>query len=109
MYNIIGCLFWIVLTFAITIFPLIPKFRKWVLSYRKNTWNDDPIDLIYDYCEFYEDGVDTFKDALYLMLSWFLISAVCSGIALILSLVWPLILMLVPLVFVFYKLFKNKS
>jgi len=109
MYNIIGCLFWIVLTFAITIFPLIPKFRKWVLSYRKNTWNDDPIDLIYDYCEFYEDGVDTFKDALYLMLSWFFISAVCSGIALILSLVWPLILMLVPLVFVFYKLFKNKS
>jgi len=40
------------------------------------------------------------------VLGWFFVSIVLCMVAFILAMVWPLVLLLVPMTFLFYKLFK---
>jgi len=103
MYESIVIVIWIILTLAAMILPLIGRFRKWTLDQMED--DDNPI---YDYLAWLELGVDTPMEAFGTVLGWFFVSIVLCIVAGVLALVWPLVLLLVPMTFLFYKLFKRK-
>lgn len=102
MYVPIVIAVWILLTLAAMILPLIGPVRKWTLDQMED--HDNPI---WDYLTWLEEGVDTPMEALGMVAGWFFVSIVLSTVAIILALVWPLVLLLVPMTFLFYKLFKR--
>ena len=103
MYAPIAIVAWIILTLAAMILPLIGQFRRWTLDQMED--HDNPI---WDYLAWLELGVDTPMEAFVTVLGWFFVSIVLCIVAFILALVWPLVLLLVPMTFLFYKLFKRK-
>jgi len=103
MYATICVIVWVLLTLAAMILPLIGPFRKWALDQMED--EDNPI---WDYLTWLERGVDTPMGALGIVVGWFFYSIVLCIVAILLALVWPLVLLLVPMTFLFYKLFKRK-
>lgn len=103
MYVSMVTVIWILLTLAAMVLPLIGPFRGWALDQMED--HDNPI---WDYLTWLERGVDTPAEALGTVVCWFFVSIVLSTAAGILALMWPLVLLLVPMTFLFYKLFKRK-
>lgn len=103
MYVPIVIAVWIILTLAAMVLPLIGPFRKWTLDQMED--HDNPI---WDYLTWLEEGVDTPVEALAMVVSWFFVSIVLCIVAGVLALVWPITVLLVPMTFLFYKLFKRK-
>ena len=107
MYASIATVTWIILTLAAVILPLIGQFRRWTMDQMED--HDNPI---WDYLTWLEEGVVTPMEALGMVLGWFFVSIVLCTVASILALIWPLVLapvlFLVPMTFLFYKLFKQK-
>jgi len=102
MYVSMVIVIWILLALAVMILPLIGPFRKWALDQMED---DNPI---WDYLTWLEEGVDTPVEALGMVAGWFFGSIVFCTAAGILALVWPTVLLLVLMTFLFYKLFKRK-
>ena len=103
MYVSMVTVIWILLTLAAMVLPLIGPFRGWVLDQMED--DDNPI---WDYLTWLEDGVNTPMEALRMVMDWFFVSIVFCTVAGILAIVWPIVLLLVPMTFLFYKLFKRK-
>jgi hypothetical protein len=103
MYAPIAIVAWILLTLAAMILPLIGPFRRWALDQMED--DDHPI---YDYLAWLELGVDSPMEALGMALGWFFVSIVICTVAVMTALIWPIVLFLVPMTFLFYKLFKRK-
>jgi len=103
MYVSMVIVIWILLTLAAMILPLIGPFRKWALDQMEDDDNS-----IWDYLTWLEEGVDTPMEALGMVMGWFFVSIVFCTVAGILAIVWPIVLLLVPMTFLFYKLFKRK-
>lgn len=103
MYLSMVIVIWIILTLAAMILPLIGRFRRWALDQMED--HDNPI---WDYLAWLEEGVVTPMEAFCTVLGWFFVSIVLCIVAGVLALVWPLVLFLVPMTFLFYKLFKRK-
>lgn len=103
MYVAIASMIWILLSLAAMVLPLIGPFRKWALDQIEDY--DNPI---WDYLAWLEEGVVTPMEAFGTVLGWFLVSILLCTVAGLLALVWPLVLLLVPMTFLFYKLFKQK-
>jgi hypothetical protein len=103
MYAPIAIVAWIILTLAAMILPLIRPFRRWALDQMED--HDNPA---WDYLAWLEEGVDTPMEALGMVAGWFFVSIILCTVAGVLALVWPLVLLLVPMTFLFYKLFKRK-
>ena len=103
MYGSIAIVAWIILTLAAMILPLIGRFRRWTLDQMED--HDNPA---WDYLAWLEEGVVTPMEALGTVLGWFFVSIVFCTMAFILAMVWPIVLFLVPMTFLFYKLFKRK-
>ena len=103
MYGSIAIVAWIILTLAAMILPLIGRFRRWTLDQMED--HDNPA---WDYLAWLEEGVVTPMEALGMVAGWFFVSIVLCTMAFILAMVWPIVLFLVPMTFLFYKLFKRK-
>jgi hypothetical protein len=103
MYVSMVIVIWTILTLAAMVLPLIGPFRKWTLDQMED--HDNPI---WDYLTWLEMGVDTPMEALGMVAGWFIVSIVLCTVAGVLALVWPLVLFLMPMTFLFYKLFKRK-
>jgi len=101
MYASMVIVIWIILTLAAMILPLIGRFRRWTLDQMEDV--DNPI---WGYLSWLEEGVVTPMEAFGTVLGWFFVSIVLCMVAFILAMVWPLVLLLVPMTFLFYKLFK---
>lgn len=103
MYASMFIVTWIILTLAAMILPLIGRFRRWTID--RMDYHDNPI---WDYLTWLEEGVVTPMEALEMVVGWFFVSIILCIVAGVLSLMWPLVLLLVPMTFLFYKLFKRK-
>ena len=103
MYSTICVIVWVLLTLAAMVLPLIGPFRRWMLNQMED--DDNPI---WDYLAWLEQGIDTPMEALGLVAGWFFVSLIFCVVAVIVAAVWPLVLLLVPMTFLFYKLFKQK-
>ena len=103
MYATICVIVWVLLTLAAMILPLIGRFRRWTLDQMED--HDNPI---WDYLTWLEEGVVTPMEAFGMVAGWFFVSIVLCTVAFILAMVWPIVLFLVPMTFLFYKLFKRK-
>jgi len=103
MYASMFIVTWIILTLVAMILPLIGQFRRWTLDQMEDC--DNPA---WDYLTWLEEGVDTPIEALGMVAGWFFVSIILCIVAFILALLWPTVLFLVPMTFLFYKLFKRK-
>jgi hypothetical protein len=103
MYASMVIVIWIILTLAAMILPLIRPFRRWTLDQM-----EDHDNTIWDYLTWLEKGVVTPMEALGMVVGWLFVSIVFCTVAFILALLWPIVLFLVPMTFLFYKLFKRK-
>lgn len=103
MYFAIGMTVWLALSGFITFAPLIGPIRRWLLS-QFNTGSNP-----WDYLVMFEEGIEDASEAIGLMLAWFVISVLGSVIAMVVSFMWPVIVLFVVMGFIFYKLFKTKS
>lgn len=103
MYAAIGTAVWLALSGFITFAPLIGPIRRWLLS-QFNTGSDP-----WDYLGMFEEGVEDASQAIGLVLGWSVISVLGAALAMVVSFVWPVIVLFVVMGFIFYKLFKTKS
>ena len=102
MYQTISIMIWVILTLAAVVLPLIERVRKWMVDQIED--NDNPLR---DYLTWLDDGVNTPIEALGMVSGWFFMSLIFCILAVIPAIVWPLIMLMVPMTFLFYKLFKK--
>lgn len=103
MYAIIGMVVWLALSGFIALAPLIAPVRRWLLS----QFNPDSVP--FDYLDMFEEGVEDASQAIELVLAWFVINTLGIALAMLVSFIWPVIVLFVVMGFIFYKLFKTKS
>jgi hypothetical protein len=107
MYVIVAEIVFSLLTVIGAVLPLSGRFRRWALDAMGPQKRYDE-NFMYEYLKMFERGVKTPAEALGLVVIWFLFSCVLSLAAFVVTLVWPIAVLLVPMTFLFYKLFKQK-
>jgi hypothetical protein len=101
MYLGFALFFGVITYFIVAITPFVPKLRRFGMRELQHTFVGD----IY---EIFDEGVDSYQNSMVLAFGYLMYISVSAMVIGVLSLLWPIVLIVLLIATIIYKTNKNK-
>jgi hypothetical protein len=105
---VIPIIFIILFIFGSFIVPFYTPIRKKLIHIMepKSRYDDNPV---YDLLKYIEKGSDSFNENSKIFFYWFLYVICCATVSFILSVMWPILVPVIPFAFFFNSIMKKNK